>query len=170
MRLELHELLDGDKDALEHQSLARREERDEAALRQHALQSVGSAGGDYGSMTGTLRAQLRLGWPLRGYENCVGEMCVEQQNALLLTWAQATLVPKLEALDAPTWLIDSATSVRVDWTKPLEIECTVSNYVVELYASDPRASTDVQGKQPKESQEESEGNPWEIQRNNKRNP
>ena len=85
---------------------------DEAGLHQHALRSVGSEGGDLGAMTGTLRAQIRLGWPLRGYENCVGSECVEQQEALLLAWTQSVLVPKLEALEKATRKADGGVKVR----------------------------------------------------------
>ena len=47
-----------------------------------------------------MRAQIRLGWPLQGYERCSTAVCRAEQEAKVSVWATSTLEPLLEGLRA----------------------------------------------------------------------
>ena len=47
-----------------------------------------------------MRAQIRLGWPLQGFERCSTAVCRAEQEAKVSDWATSTLAPLLEELRA----------------------------------------------------------------------
>ena len=70
-----------------------------AELRTTALGSVGQGlTGDFG-LSGRLRGELRFGWPLAGFERCLGEECRAEQESLILQWTEETLIPLLSQIE-----------------------------------------------------------------------
>ena len=45
--------------------------------------------------TARLRAELRFGWPIAGYERCSGEECRELQEKELQSWVERELNPRV---------------------------------------------------------------------------
>ena len=73
-------------------------ERDADGLRAEALGLAGRAPAGESGMNARLRATLRFGWPLRGFERCRSAQCNAEQEELLERWSFEVLGPKLEKL------------------------------------------------------------------------
>ena len=99
-------------------------EDDPEHLRSVALGDVGNDLGDFG-VTSRLRAEVRLGWPLAGYERCHGEECREQQEISMLEWMNQHLIPKLAELTGA-----AAEGVRVSFDFGPYVEATEKAEVV----------------------------------------
>ena len=67
--------------------------------------SGASVSADYG-LSGSLRAEIRFGWPLAGFERCLGDACREQQERLIREWSEDYLVPLLDELSGDAAVVN----------------------------------------------------------------